>query len=88
VARPVGSVNKVAEEIKVESEHQFQDGYIGEAKVAHLAIGVDLLGSKTSLVAGRGNTLTAYSFGVVATSGKNGRKILVYAANIKAVELL
>lgn len=64
------------------------DQYIGSAKVAHLAVGVDLLGSKTSLVASRGAELEVYTFGVIAKSSKNNRKILIYSSNVKAVELL
>lgn len=58
------------------------------AKVVHLAVGVDLLGSKTSLVSKKGNTLEVTNLGVVATSGVNGRKLLIPYTNVKALELL
>lgn len=57
------------------------------AKAVHLAVGVDLLGSKTSLVSNRGNTLEVTQLGIVATSSKNGRKILIPYPNVKALEL-
>ena len=57
------------------------------AKVVHLAVGVDLLGSKTSLVAKKGNTLEVTKLGIIATSGNNGRKLLIPFPNVKACEL-
>ena len=60
--------------------------YYGEAKAAQLGVGVDLLGSKTSLVAGRGNQLLVTNIGIEAISGRNGRKLTIPYANIKAFE--
>lgn len=57
------------------------------AKVVHLAVGVDLLGSKTSLVAKKGNTLEVTPLGILAVSGNNGRKLLIPFPNVKACEL-
>jgi len=57
------------------------------AKTVQLGLGVDLLGSRMSLNASRGNTLKLHEFGVIATSGKNGRRVLVPWSNIKGVEL-
>lgn len=57
------------------------------AKAVHLAVGVDLLGSKTSLVSNRSNTLEVTPLGILATSGKNGRRILIPFPNVKAAEL-
>jgi hypothetical protein len=57
------------------------------AKVVHLAVGVDLLGSKTSLVAKKGNTLEVTPLGILAVSGNNGRKLLIPFPNVKAAEL-
>jgi hypothetical protein len=82
MARPVGSVNKEVKEVALE----ISDDKV-YARVVHLAVGVDLLGSKTSLVANRGNKLEVTKLGIIATSGKNGRKILIPYPNVKACEL-
>lgn len=56
------------------------------AKSVHLGLGLDLLGSKMSLSAKRGNELEITPMGVLATN-KEGRRVLVPWANIKGVEL-
>lgn len=56
------------------------------AKAVHLGLGVDLLGSKTSLNAKSGNELEVTPLGIKAT-GRSGRVVLVPWANIKGVEL-
>lgn len=58
------------------------------AKTVHMAVGVDLLGAQMSLTAKRGASLEITDKGVLAISGKNGRKILIPFPNIKAIELL
>lgn len=73
-------VFKVNEDVKVKSNQVF-------AKTVHLAVGVDLLGSVTSLQARHGTTLEVTPLGVIAISGKNGRKVLIPFPNIKACEL-
>lgn len=57
------------------------------ARIVQLGIGVDLLGSRTSIQATRGNELEITPLGVVATSGKNQRRVLIPWANIRGVEL-
>lgn len=58
------------------------------AKVAHLAIGIDLLGSTTSLVAKRGTTLEVTQIGIKAHSEKSNRTIVIPYSNIKGFELI
>lgn len=58
------------------------------AKTVQLGIGVDLLGSALSLQSRKGNELEVTPMGVLATSGKNGRRIIIPWANIRACELL
>lgn len=57
------------------------------AKIIHLGVGVDLLGSKTSLSTQRGNELEVTPLGVIASSAKTGRKVLIPWANIRGCEL-
>lgn len=82
------SINKELEAIEHSEGLDEAEDTKTYAKVVHLAVGVDLLGSKTSLVASRGNTLEVTALGVMAISGKNGRKILIPFPNIKACELI
>jgi hypothetical protein len=55
-------------------------------KKMHMHIGVDLIGSKTSLAASKTTVLTLTDVGVHAVSG-SGRKILIPFSNIKGIEL-
>ncbi len=57
------------------------------AQTVHLGLGVDLLGSKTSLSAKRGSTLEITPLGIKARSQKSKRVVLIPWANIKGVEL-
>lgn len=85
MARPKKEVTEIEQtvtpEVKVEASGKIY------AKVVHLAVGVDLLGSKTSLVAKKGNTLEVTPLGILAVSGNNGRKLLIPFPNVKAAEL-
>lgn len=56
------------------------------AKVFHMAIGLDLIGSKTSLSDKRAE-LEVTPLGVKMTSKENGRVVLIPWTNIKGVEL-
>jgi hypothetical protein len=56
------------------------------AKSVHLGLGLDLLGSKTSLNSKRGNELEVTALGVKAKNAA-GRVVLIPWANIKGVEL-
>ena len=56
-------------------------------KTVHLYAGVDLMGSQTSVTSGRAE-IEVLPYGVIVTSKKNKRKILIYQSNIKGVELL
>lgn len=68
-------------------------------KTAHLGLGLDLLGSQTSLQAGKrtGNSIELWwetgpsgqeaCLGLKTTSGKNGRQVCVPWANLKGLEL-
>lgn len=58
------------------------------ASSVHLGLGVDLLGSKTSLNSKRGNELEVTALGVKAKSQKTGRVVLIPWANIKGIELM
>jgi hypothetical protein len=55
-------------------------------KVVQLIVGLDLIGSKVSMNF-RESEMEAMPFGVIATSKKNGRRILIPWANIKGCEL-
>ena len=57
-------------------------------KTVQLAIGLDLIGSKTSLQAGRNYDLTATQIGVICHSKGSGRAILIPWPNVKGCELL
>lgn len=57
------------------------------AKV-ELGLGTHLLGTMLSLKAQRGNELEITPLGIVATSGKNKRQVLIPWTNIKACELM
>lgn len=76
--------------LELESEHSEETApsLSQHAKTIQLGLGVDMLGSRMSLSATRGNTLEIHSYGVIAVSGKNGRRILIPWSNIKGVELL
>lgn len=54
----------------------------------HMAIGCDLIGSQTSMVASRNLDLELTDLGVIAYSKKSNRTILVPFSNIKAMELM
>jgi hypothetical protein len=56
-------------------------------KKMHMHIGVDLIGSKTSLAASKHLVLTLTDLGVHANSSVSGRKILIPFSNIKGIEL-
>lgn len=68
-------------------------------KAAHLGLGLDLLGSKTSLVADKRlrNEIDIWweqdpngayhALGLIMTGGKSGRKVGVFFANLKGCEL-
>ena len=55
-------------------------------KVVHLYSGVDLMGSKTS-IGEREAELNIVPYGVIITSKKSKRVILIPFSNIKGVEL-
>ena len=55
-------------------------------KVVQLIVGLDLIGSKVSMNY-RESDMEATPFGVLATSKKNGRRILVPWANVKGCEM-
>ena len=57
------------------------------AKTVHLGLGLDLIGSKTS-VSNKEAELEITPFGVKMTSKKTGRVILLPFANVKGCELL
>lgn len=57
------------------------------AKIVHMGIGCDLLGSQTSLNANRGNLLEVTDLGIVAVSKKNGRRVLIPWSNVRGCEL-
>ena len=54
----------------------------------HMAIGCDLIGSQTSMVASRNLDLELTDLGVLAHSKKSNRTMLVPFSNIKAMELV
>ncbi len=56
-------------------------------KSVHLAIGVDLLGSKTSLQSGRNATLEATAIGIKAYSKNSNRIVVIPYSNVKGFEL-
>lgn len=57
-----------------------------KVKTVHLAVGVDLIGSKTSLQGGRNYELTANAIGIRALSKATGRVIFIPYTNVKAFE--
>lgn len=86
MARPKKVVEGVSEVVSLDAVDVLTEPKV-YAKVVHLAVGVDLLGSKTSLVAKKGNTLEVTKLGIIATSGNNGRRLLIPFPNVKACEL-
>lgn len=57
------------------------------AQNVELGIGTHFLGAKTSLQATKGNELECTPLGIVATSGKNGTRILIPWPNVRGVKL-
>lgn len=57
------------------------------ASKVQMAVGVDLLGSKMSLSAGRSTTLEVTPLGIKACSKASNRSVLIPWPNIKGVEL-
>lgn len=57
------------------------------AKAFHMAIGVDLIGSKTSMKASATLELEVTPLGVKCVSKGSGRTVLIPWPNIKGVEL-
>jgi hypothetical protein len=53
-----------------------------------MAIGCDLIGSKTSLAADRSTDLKLSEVGVLAISKSSDRQILIPFSNIKGIELI
>lgn len=58
-----------------------------KVKTVHFAVGVDLLGYKTSMAANKNNQLEATPIGIRMISKGSGRDIIVPYANIKGFEL-
>lgn len=58
-----------------------------KAKSLHLHNGLDLLGSKMSLVAKGGNELLVLEHGVIAVSQGTGRHVYIPNSNIKGVDI-
>lgn len=56
-------------------------------KTMHMAIGVDFIGSKTSLKTDRNTTLEATSIGIKATSKTTKRVVVIPYSNVKGFEL-
>lgn len=59
-----------------------------KVKICHLAVGLDLIGSKTSLESGRNYDIEATLVGIKIVSKSSQRTILVPYSNIKGFELL
>jgi hypothetical protein len=59
-----------------------------KVKALHMAVGVDLIGSATSLAASRNMDLELVEAGVLATSKKTNRVMLIPYSNIKGLELM
>lgn len=57
------------------------------AKAFHMAIGVDLIGSKTSMAASKTMELEVTPLGIKCASKNSGRLVLIPWPNIKGVEL-
>lgn len=57
------------------------------AKAFHMVVGVDLIGSVTSMKASSKNELEVTPLGIVAHSKKSNRTILIPWTNIKGAEL-
>lgn len=57
------------------------------ASKCQMAVGVDLLGSKLSLVAGKSTSLEVTPLGIKAKSSNSGRTVLIPWTNVKGVEL-
>jgi hypothetical protein len=82
MARPKAVVDEISNELERPVDTRVF------AKVCHLAIGIDLLGSATSLSTGRGRTLEVTPIGIKAHSEKSGRTVVIPYSNIKGFELL
>jgi len=59
-----------------------------KVKTVHMAVGLDLLGSKTSFQAGRNYDIEATQIGIKIHSRTSGRTIVVPYPNVKGFELL
>lgn len=57
------------------------------AQNIELGIGTHFLSSKTSVQASKGNELECTPLGVIATSGKNGMRILIPWSNVRGAKL-
>lgn len=57
------------------------------AQNVELGIGTHFLSSKTSVQASKGNELECTPLGVIATSGKNGMRILIPWSNVRGAKL-
>ena len=64
-----------------------KSSYGPKVKVCHLAIGVDLLGSKTSLQTKGPTTLEMTSIGIRAHSKNSNRTVIIPYSNVKGFEL-
>lgn len=56
-------------------------------KAFHMAIGVDLIGSKTSMAESRTMQLEATAIGIKMTSKNSGRIVVIPYSNVKGFEL-
>lgn len=59
-----------------------------KVKVVHMAVGLDLIGSKTSLTSGKNYDIEATSIGIKVLSKASNRTIVIPYANVKGFELL
>ena len=76
------------EKARLEAErHKLPKTGNPRVKTVHLAIGVDLLGSKTSLSAKRGTSLEMTAIGIKAHSDGSGRTVVIPYSNVKGFEL-
>lgn len=83
MGRPVGSKNK--DEFKpVQPQGEPSKVFV---KAFHMVVGVDLIGSKTSMAASKTLVLELTPMGVRAVSSNSGRIILIPYTNIKGIEL-
>lgn len=85
MARPIGSKNKGEEQLNP-AKALIDSGKVF-AKAFHMVVGVDLIGSKSSMSASRNLTLEVTPIGIVAISANSQRKILIPWTNIKGAEL-